>query len=71
MGDSSTVSKNTLIFSIVISTFLSAMIVGSVVFAWQNSEERKSQIFTQQLLLIERGQLELQLRDMDRGAVGQ
>lgn len=48
-GGEQTVSKNTLTLAVFIAIVLTAIIVGSVVFAWQNSEARKDQVFRQQL----------------------
>lgn len=60
-GGEQTVSKNTLTLAVFISVVLTAIIVGSVVFAWQNSEARKDQIFMQELQEQERRGLEDQL----------
>lgn len=56
-----TVSKNALVVAVLISVVLTAVIVGSIVFAWQNSEDTEDTIFEQQLLETETESLEDQL----------
>jgi len=56
-----TVSKNALTMAVLIAIVLTAIIVGSIVFAWQNSEARKDQIFMQELQEQERRNLDQQM----------
>lgn len=55
-----TVSKNVLVIAVMLAVVLTAVIVGSIVFAWQNSASTEDDIFRQELLETEGSSLENQ-----------
>ena len=60
------VSKSALVIAVVLSVALTAIIVGSIVFAWQNSASTEDDIFRQELLDTEGEGLEDQIELMNR-----
>lgn len=61
MAQEATVTKNALVVAVLISVVLTAVIVGSIVFAWQNSDVTDDELFRQELLKTETSSLETQL----------
>jgi len=55
------VTRSALIVAVLISIILTAVIVGSIVFAWQNSEVTKDDLFRHELLKTETDSLQDQM----------